>query len=214
MRMSQTFAIRPVGDHSVLLELESNATVHAVAAATRERFGDQLVEVVPGHNTLLLVCPAGAVLPDFAELAAVAASSAEQPGNNAAGSSEAQLISIPVRYDGEDLMAVAQALGVDRERVIELHQARLYTVAFMGFAPGFPYLVGLPRELELPRLEVPRLQVPVGSVAVAAGYCGIYPCSSPGGWNLLGQTDVILFDPERESPALLAPGDRVRFERA
>jgi KipI family sensor histidine kinase inhibitor len=87
----------------------------------------------------------------------------------------------------------------------------------MGFSPGFPYLVVEGRDeasrlLELPRLATPRIDVPVGAVAVAAGYCGIYPRSSPGGWNLLGRTDVVLFDPERKAPALLEPGARVRFE--
>jgi KipI family sensor histidine kinase inhibitor len=210
--MSEEFTVRPVGDHSALLELKGNVTVHAVAAAARERFGDQLVEVVPGHTTLLLVCAAGGVIPDFSELAAVAATSAEPPGDDAAGSSEPKVVSIPVRYDGEDLAAVAQALGIDRKGVIALHCAPLYTVAFTGFAPGFPYLLGLPREIELPRLEVPRVEVPAGSVAVAAEYCGIYPRSSPGGWNLLGRTDVTLFDPAREPPALLGPGDHVRFQ--
>ncbi len=96
---------------------------------------------------------------------------------------------------------------------------RQYTVAFMGFSPGFPYLDCRSRRLaselpllELPRLDTPRTEVPAGSVAVAAGYCGIYPRRSPGGWNLLGRTDVVLFDAERDPPALLEPGTRVRFE--
>ena len=210
--MSEEFAIRLVGDHGVLLELKSNAAVHAVAGAARGRFGDQLVEVVPGHTSLLLVCQAGSITPDFSELASVALASYARRDEHAAGSSEAEVVSIPVRYDGEDLTAIAGALGVERESVIDMHCAPLYTVAFMGFAPGFPYLVGLPPELELPRLETPRLDVPAGSVAVAASYCGIYPRSSPGGWNLLGRTDVTLFDPASDPPALLAPGDRVRFE--
>ena len=205
------FAVRAVGDHSVLLELGSNAAVHATAAVARERFGGQLIEVVPGHTTLLLVCHAGSELPDFSQLAAVAVP-APGAGCDEHGAAKAAVRSIPVRYDGEDLQAVAQRLGVGRERVIELHCAPVYTVAFMGFAPGFPYLIGLPVELELPRLPTPRLEVPAGSVAVAAGYCGIYPRSSPGGWNLLGRTEVALFDPAADPPALLAPGDRVRFE--
>jgi KipI family sensor histidine kinase inhibitor len=216
--MTDTLTIRAVGDHGVLLELGSNATVHAVAAAARERFGDRLVEVVPGHTTLLLVWRAGTVVPDFSALATAAAACSEVPAHDAdshpgAGAGAgARAITIPVRYGGEDLPAIAQALGVDQERVIELHCAPRYTVAFMGFAPGFPYLVGLPPELELPRLKVPRLHVPAGSVAVAAGYCAIYPRSSPGGWNLLGRTDLKLFDPAHDPPALLSPGDHVRFE--
>jgi KipI family sensor histidine kinase inhibitor len=210
--MSAAFQIHAMGDQGVLLELQSNAAVHAVAAAARERFGDQLIEIVPGHRTLLLVSPAESVTPDFSELASVAGATCGEPRADAADLPDASVITIPVHYDGDDLNVIADALGVERERVIRLHSASIYSVAFMGFAPGFPYLVGLPPELELPRLEVPRLQVPAGSVAVAAGYCGIYPRSSPGGWNLIGCTDVILFDSERDPPAFLAPGDHVRFE--
>jgi KipI family sensor histidine kinase inhibitor len=212
--MSETFEIRAVGDQGVLLELENNVAVHAVAAAARERFGDRLTEIVPGHSTLLLVSPVERARPDFSELASVAAAVYGAVRDDPTDQPDASAITIPVRYDGEDLEAIAQALEVDRERVIELHCQAVYTVAFMGFAPGFPYLVGLPPELELPRRDAPRLEVPAGSVAVAAAYCGIYPRASPGGWNLLGRADVTLFDPGRERPALLAPGDRVRFEPA
>ncbi len=212
--MSETFEIRAMGDQGVLIELKDNVAVHAVAAAARERFGDRLTEIVPGHRTLLLVTPVERARPDFSQLASVAAAACGAVRDDPAGQPNASVITIPVRYDGEDLAAVAQALEVDRERVIELHCQAVYTVAFMGFAPGFPYLVGLAAELELPRRHVPRLEVPAGSVAVAAAYCGIYPRASPGGWNLFGRTDVTLFDPGRDRPALLAPGDRVRFEPA
>jgi KipI family sensor histidine kinase inhibitor len=98
--------------------------------------------------------------------------------------------------------------------VVELHSTAVYTVAFMGFSPGFPYLVAEePSQLlALPRLATPRTEVPAGSVAVAAGYCGVYPRSSPGGWNLLGRTEMLLFDAQRDPPAPLEPGTRVRFE--
>jgi KipI family sensor histidine kinase inhibitor len=212
--MSESFEIRAVGDQGVLIELNDNVAVHAVAAAAHERFGDRLTEVVPGHRTLLLVSPVESVRPDFSELASVAVAACGAAADGPADQPDASVTTIPVRYDGEDLAAIAQALELDRERVIELHCQAAYTVAFMGFAPGFPYLVGLPPELELPRRDVPRLEVPAGSVAVAAAYCGIYPRASPGGWNLLGRTEITLFDPGRERPAMLAPGDRVRFEPA
>ncbi|HXW50956.1 MAG TPA: carboxyltransferase domain-containing protein, partial [Candidatus Acidoferrales bacterium] len=86
-----------------------------------------------------------------------------------------------------------------------------YHVAFLGFTAGFPYLLGLPKVFELPRLPTPRVRVPAGSVALAAGQCGIYPRSSPGGWHILGKTNAEVFDPARETAALFAPGDRVRF---
>lgn len=125
-----------------------------------------------------------------------------------------RLHEIPVRYDGPDLLAVAKATGLTVENVIALHSAADYTVAMVGFAPGFPYLVGLPEALHLPRLATPRNRVEAGSVAIAGEQAGIYPCASPGGWRLLGHTEVRLFDPRRDGPpSLLAPGDRVRFIR-
>jgi 5-oxoprolinase (ATP-hydrolysing) subunit B len=202
--------MRPVGDHAVLLELPDNAAVHAAARAARERFEDQLVDVVPGHETLLLVWCPGSALPDISELAVSRASSeiSDEDGPSP------PTVTIPVSYDGADLDAVAAALGVSGEEVIRCHVAVEYTVAFVGFSPGFPYLVAAEpaRLLDLPRLDTPRTEVPAGSVAVAAGYCGIYPRASPGGWNLLGRTQAVLFDPDRERPALLEPGMRVRFK--
>ena len=206
--------MRPVGDHAALLEFPDNAAVHAAARAARSRFGDQLVEVVPGHQTLLLVWPDGSVIPDISEPALQRASSeisGEDPHHP-------ETIVVPTIYDGDDLEAVAEALAISSAAVVEVHGGAVFTVAFMGFAPGFPYLVadepdpGVTALLGLPRLATPRTEVPAGSVAVAAGYCGIYPRSSPGGWNLLGRTDVVLFDAGGERPALLEPGARVRFE--
>jgi KipI family sensor histidine kinase inhibitor len=206
--------MRAVGDHAALLDLPDNASVHAAARLARQRYGDHLVEVVPGDRTVLLVWTAGCVMSDFSELGTAAAASCEKSPHDAPGSASLEQLVVPVRYDGEDLGAVATALGISAEAVVNLHTELEYTVAFVGFSPGFPYLVaGEPSALlELPRLAVPRTEVPAGSVAVAAGYCGVYPRASPGGWNLLGRTDVVLFDPGRERPALLEPGKRVRFE--
>lgn len=213
--------MRPVGDHAVLLELPDNAAVHAAARAVRDRLRGQLVDVVPGHVTLLVVWDEG--LEDAAALmsnlkALAGDASAFKLDIRVVDNGPSPEVTVPVNYDGADLDAVATTLGVSSEAVVELHSGATYTVAFTGFAPGFPYLVAneaardvLPL-LELPRRDSPRTEVPVGSVAVAAGYCGIYPRSSPGGWNLLGRTDMVLFDAERDPPALLAPGARVRFE--
>jgi KipI family sensor histidine kinase inhibitor len=152
---------------------------------------------------------------DISELALERRASSEL-SNNDAGHPET--VVIPTRYDGADLDSTAERLSTSTDEVVKLHSEAGYVVAFMGFAPGFPYLIGdetalgvLPL-LELPRLETPRTAVPAGSVAVAAGYCGIYPRSSPGGWNLIGRTESVLFDPSRDPPALLEPGARVRFE--
>jgi KipI family sensor histidine kinase inhibitor len=121
---------------------------------------------------------------------------------------------IPVCYGGAcgpDLEALADHAGLSAEEVIGLHSGAYYTVAAVGFSPGFPYLLGLPECLQMPRRQTPRLAVPAGSVAVAGGQAGIYPFASPGGWNLLGRTNVTLFDPKAERPALLKTGDRVKF---
>jgi KipI family sensor histidine kinase inhibitor len=120
-------------------------------------------------------------------------------------------VQLPVRYDGADLDPVARETGLTTEELIALHSGAEYTVRFCGFSPGFGYLTGLDRRLWLPRLATPRPAVPAGSVAIADEYTGVYPRSSPGGWRLLGSTDVPLFELDRQPPAVLAPGVRVRF---
>ncbi|MGH2842233.1 MAG: 5-oxoprolinase subunit B family protein [Solirubrobacteraceae bacterium] len=204
--MGRALSVRPMGDRAQLLELEGNAAVHEAAAALRAGFGKTLVEVVPADRTVLLVW---ASPPPTADAIQAALSASRSTGDGVC-----EMVQIDVIYDGTDLEAVADRLGVDRDDVIRLHCGPEYRVAFVGFAPGFPYLVGLPHELVLPRLATPRTRVPAGSVAVAAGYCGIYPRASPGGWNLLGRTGAVMFDAERNPPALLAPGMRVRFRAA
>lgn len=124
----------------------------------------------------------------------------------------ARIIEIPVDYADEysELAAVAEALGMDPEEVVSLHSGREYQVAAIGFSPGFPYLLGIDPRLMLPRKPSPR-PVPAGAVAIAGTQAGIYPCASHGGWHVLGRTDALLFDPSRNEPAILEPGDRIRF---
>ncbi|WP_298482915.1 5-oxoprolinase subunit PxpB [uncultured Chloroflexus sp.] len=124
---------------------------------------------------------------------------------------------ISVHYggiDGPDLDEVAAQVGLSPQEVIDLHTATEQQVLMIGFAPGFPYLGWLPLVLHLPRRATPRVAVPAGSVAIAAGMTGIYPTTLPGGWHVIGRTDVTLFDPAADPPALLQPGDRVRFVNA
>src|SRR6185503_2691797 len=120
---------------------------------------------------------------------------------------------IPVRYDGIDLEAVATAVGLSVEQVIARHTARTYTVDLLGFVPGFAYLSEVDPALQLPRRPQPRPRVAAGSVAIAAAQTGVYPLDTPGGWHIIGTTTTLMFDPARDQPALLAPGDAVRFER-
>lgn len=128
--------------------------------------------------------------------------------------SSGRQVTIPVRYggaDGPDLEEVASRLGLTPNEVIARHTARPWRVLMIGFAPGFPYIGPLPSSLSLPRRATPRAAVPAGSVAIAAGMTGIYPSSLPGGWHLIGRTEIALFDPARTPPALLQPGDHVQF---
>ena len=121
------------------------------------------------------------------------------------------VVTIPVLYDGADLAEVARLTGLAERAVVARHTGGDYVVGFVGFAPGFAYLLGLDPRLHVPRLDSPRTAVPAGSVAIAGPYAAIYPTASPGGWRLLGRTATTVFDVEREPPALLAPGPRVRF---
>lgn len=190
---------RPVGPSALLVEVAGPAGALALAAWVREQ-GLPVVDVVPAAETVLL---------DGAESATVLAAlrdwvpTAEPP--------DGDLVEVPVTYDGEDLDAVAEAWGVTAAEVVERHASLTFVSAFCGFAPGFAYLAGLPDELAVPRLDSPRPRVPAGSVALAGTWCGVYPTSSPGGWRIIGRTDVGLWDPRREPPALLPPGTRVRF---
>ncbi|MEA2298054.1 MAG: hypothetical protein QOF77_990 [Solirubrobacteraceae bacterium] len=198
--------VRRAGDRGFLVEVAEHGQAHALAAAARRRFAERVEDVVPGAQTVLLRW--GDPPPTLAELTAEIATLDLE----AAAVDSRPPLTIPVRYDGPDLPAVAGALGLGVDRLIELHSQGDYLVAFMGFAPGFAYMTGSAPELHLPRRQDPRARVPGGSVAMASTYTAVYPTSAPGGWHLLGHTDIVLFDPDREPPALLDAGRRVVFE--
>jgi inhibitor of KinA len=125
-----------------------------------------------------------------------------------------RLIEIPVCYDAEfgfDLDRVAEHTKLSAREVVDLHSTAEYRVACIGFVPGFTFLAGLPKNLATPRRDVPRKEIPPGSVGIGGAQTGIYPLLSPGGWNLIGRTPLKLFDPLKNPPTLLHPGDRVRF---
>jgi KipI family sensor histidine kinase inhibitor len=126
---------------------------------------------------------------------------------------EGPIVEIPVVYDGVDLEDVALSTGLTVEAVIEAHSSVVYSAAFLGFTPGWAYLVGLPSVLRLPRRSTPRTAITAGSVAIANEFTGVYPTVSPGGWHLLGHTSATMFDVHRDKPALIMAGDRVRFVR-
>jgi KipI family sensor histidine kinase inhibitor len=191
-----------MGEAAVLLDAHDPAAaaseLRRLAAIRRLA----LTDIVPGAETVLVSgrdASAAAELWPQVDQARASLMPAADP------------IMIDVRYDGPDLPAVADATGLSVAAVIERHSAVSYRAAFSGFAPGFAYLTGLDPALELPRRANPRPRVPAGSVAIAAGYSAVYPRSSPGGWHLIGRTNAVLFDPDRDPPALIAPGAIVRF---
>ncbi|MBT2447399.1 allophanate hydrolase subunit 1 [Streptomyces sp. ISL-43] len=198
-----------VGADALLLEVDSAEEVAALhAELLRRRDAGELGgvrEVVPAARTVLLdgVREPGALAARIArwEPARLAADEGPPP------------VTVPVRYDGPDLAEVAGLWGVRPEEVPGIVGGIVFRVAFCGFAPGFGYLTGLPEHLRLPRRATPRTAVPAGSLALAGEYAGVYPRSSPGGWQLIGSTDAVLWDPAREPAALFAPGVRVRFAR-
>jgi KipI family sensor histidine kinase inhibitor len=198
--------VRVAGERGLLVEVEDLETVHRLHAALRELDPPGVVELVPGYRTVLIVADPGQA-EALDELAARLPHLELPPAEAAAGAT----VEIPVSYDGEDLPEVAGLTGLEAEEVVRRHTAPEYTVAFLGFSPGFPYLVGLDPALEVPRRETPRTSIPAGSVGLAGNQTGIYPTASPGGWQLIGHTDVTLFDPARDPPALLAPGTHLRF---
>ena len=198
--------VRPMGDSALLVEAGSSAAAQELRRVLLEQSLPGLRQLVPGQDSLLVAVDP--LLTDLDALARRLPELARRP----AQSSVPRQHEIPVRYDGADLDAAARRLGMEVVELVRRHTAALYTVAFLGFAPGFPYLTGLDPQLHLPRHPDPRIQVPAGSVAVAGEFCGIYPAATPGGWNVLGRSELRLFDPTRGSPALFVPGDRVRFK--
>jgi KipI family sensor histidine kinase inhibitor len=197
--------VRPAGDRALLCDVADLDTAHRLRTAVVTAAYDGVVDVVPGWRTVLIV------VDEPAHLAGVA-DRVRTLGLDASASNEPTTHVIPVHYDGLDLAEVAEHAGLSVDEVIRRHAAPTYTVAFIGFQPGFPYLAGLDPTLTTPRRESPRTSVPAGSVGIAGDVTGIYPRSSPGGWQLIGHTDVMLFDPDAALSALLAPGDPVRLE--
>lgn len=192
---------RPVGQDGLLLEVDDPAAWYQILVEARALGRIQAVEIVPAASTVLL-----AGLADRDQVRqAIQTLTPQRPG------SVARQVEIPIHWDGEDFDAVADAWEADPAAM--LRGAELI-VAFCGFAPGFAYLTGLPERLQLPRRATPRTRVPKGSLATAGPYVGLYPRATPGGWNLVGRTDVELFDGNADEPALLTPGTKVRFTDA
>lgn len=194
----------PYGDRALLVEVDGAGEVDAVRRALAAAPLPGQRELVPAARTVLVVLDRAPTDLDRATLRRLPVT---DTGADAAGLP----VVLPVVFDGPDLTEVAALVGREVPALVAALTAVELTVAFSGFAPGFGYLTGLPQELHVPRRATPRTRVPAGAVALAGPYAGVYPRSSPGGWQLVGRTDVVLFDADRDPPALLVPGARVRF---
>lgn len=196
----------PYGDGAVLVELDDRDATLGLAAAVRAVELPDVVDVVPAERTVLVTTSGNP-----AELRrALSALRPVAASDVLAG----ELVEVPVAYDGPDLDEVAALTGLSPSQVVAAHTGEPWTVAFGGFVPGFAYLLGGDERLRVPRRDQPRARVPAGAVGLAGDYSGVYPRASPGGWQLIGRTDLPLWDPGRDPPALLRPGVTVRFVRA
>ncbi|WP_125610597.1 5-oxoprolinase/urea amidolyase family protein [Specibacter cremeus] len=197
-------AILPAGDRAILVELDSLAAVLSLQAALQAHPLAGQIDVVAAASTVLVTAASSE---DARRIAAHVRTLdlGQRPEIDAA------LVTIEVVYDGEDLAAVGELTGLGAEGVVAAHTGSVWTAAFGGFAPGFTYLAGGDARLEVPRRATPRTAVPAGAVALGGAYSAVYPRQTPGGWQLIGRTDAVLWDLDRSSPALIRPGNRVQF---
>lgn len=206
--------IEPLGDACLVIRFGTTidpATSRSVTTAARAAASlPGIVDVVPTFTTVAVFFDPCRT--DAGRLGAEILTQLAAPEGAPLPSGD--VVEIPIVYggdDGPDLAAVAACVRLDPEEVVRRHAATDHVVGMIGFAPGFPYLLGLPAALAIPRRSIPRTSVPAGSVAIAERQTGIYPRTSPGGWHVIGRTSRSLFDPGRSPPALLRAGDIVRF---
>ncbi|HWM15130.1 MAG TPA: 5-oxoprolinase/urea amidolyase family protein [Microbacterium sp.] len=199
--------VLPMGEHALLLEVDSLDAAIALRARLEASRPAGVVDLVPAARTVL-------VRTDPAELSLAGARAwvnAATPDAASAPTARPEVVELEVVYDGADLADTAALLGVSADELVRRHASAEWTVAFTGFAPGFGYLVSPDWTFDVPRLPSPRTRVPRGAVGLAGVFTGAYPRETPGGWRLIGTTRAPLFDPDAATPALLAPGTRVRF---
>lgn len=199
--------LRDYGDQALLLECDSTGEVLAWAKAIQEAELPDVLDIVPAARTVLITLTAPrAQTPTRQRLAGITIENIEH--EPAGGHADTV---IDVIYDGADLADVARLTGLSCDDVIAAHTGTPWRVGFGGFAPGFAYLIDGDPRLEVPRRDEPRTKVPAGAVGLAGEFSGIYPRQSPGGWQLIGHTEAVLWDVDRADPALLVPGMWVQF---
>ncbi|GAC1416032.1 MAG: 5-oxoprolinase subunit PxpB [Gemmatimonadaceae bacterium] len=207
----------PLGDSGVTIAFGAERSagllrqVHSAARSLSLANIPHVKDIVPAYLALTVFYDPLHV--SYEEISAQLLDTCERAKNLSVPTVRSREHRIRVSYDGDDLDAVASATGLTVEQVVARHSGRTYTVDLVGFVPGFAYLSELDASLQLPRRAQPRPRVRAGSVAIAAAQTGVYPLDTPGGWHIIGNTEAVMFDPTSDPPALLAPGDTVRFER-
>jgi inhibitor of KinA len=222
--------ITPLGDSALIVrvrnqfedapEQTSNEVLRALRRIEDARIPG-VIELAPAYTTVAVFFDPLRVMDDAARVDHVIESLTQKiheafsrGGRRKQRHARTRLVEIPVCYEAEfalDLEQVSRQAQIDPTEIIDLHRAAQYRVSCIGFTPGFPFLSGLHKRLATRRRSIPRKEIPAGSVAIAGAQTGIYPMKSPGGWNIIGRTPLPLFDPRNDPPALLRPGDRVRF---
>lgn len=213
----ETAKFRVAGDRGLLVEYGDaidpvvNKKVRSMAIVLGHDAPAGVIEIIPTYRSLMIVYDpfviTTSVLQESLRVLEERLPEIEIP--------PPQTVEIPVCYGGEfgpDIQFVAESHGLTVEAVIRLHSEPECQIYMIGFTPGFPYLGGLSEALHTPRQKTPRTRVLAGSVGIANGQTGIYPVTSPGGWQLIGRTPLNLFDPERSNPFLYQAGDRIRFK--
>ncbi|MFC7357469.1 5-oxoprolinase subunit PxpB [Jejudonia soesokkakensis] len=215
--MTGSVRIQPFGEHAVIVQWEAIISEHIHAEVLQFQkwvelqFASEVLETVTSYHELAIYLKSGVNLSEFIQLLKTKKSTPYSEVSEL----KKRMLTIPVCYDAsfaEDLSRVATINNLTEAEVINIHSEKLYTVYFIGFLPGFPYLGGMDSRLATPRLEIPRAKVAKGAVAIGGSQTGIYPQSSPGGWNVIGRTPIELFSMKNESSGILKAGDLVRFK--
>jgi 5-oxoprolinase (ATP-hydrolysing) subunit B len=215
--MRTQLSAHPLGDSAITIAFgaerspELLSRIHSAAWTLEAASIPHVEDIVPAYLAVTVFY--NSLHTSYEEMARVLLERCDSASQSPGRRSQPRDLRIPVRYDGVDLEWVCSSTGLSTEEVAARHSARIYTVDLLGFVPGFAYLSELDASLQLPRRAEPRPRVARGSVAIAAAQTAVYPLDTPGGWHIIGSTDTVMFDPTREPPALLGPGDRVRFER-
>lgn len=214
--MHDTPRFYAAGDHALVVEIgesidpETNDHVRGLMLAIERMREACILDIVPSYRSLLIVYDP--ILIDYDRLIELIRKA--EFGLLSTSVSEPRILTIPTLYGGQhgpDIDYVASHAGLTVEDVTELHSSVTYRVYMIGFSPGFPYLGGLPEKLSTPRLQTPRIRIPAGAVGIAESQTGVYPSQSPGGWRLIGQTPIPLFQPDRDPPSLVVAGDFIKF---